>query len=219
MADHSVSLPSVSFNPLTRAAIATLAFAGSFAHPNKTSASQLEVELLTRFAGAVSVDVAAIVAWLESTGMSYQDLGALVAQVRDGNIAPLHTALQQQIDAGGVVLLQVARVEQLFEATTNSQLHPGQTGSHWVLRSGYSDDSDYGLYYDLSVVNTPQPVRILWKSILDAGITAAIALNAPKPPLDLAAIGDALHFAEQGVQASYETAMQAIANVKSAHGL
>jgi hypothetical protein len=218
MADHSVSLPAVGFPAAVRAAIATLAFAGSFADPARRGAAQLEAELLTRFAGHSSLDVASIVAWLESAGMAYQDLGALVAQLQAGTITPLHTALQQQIDAGGVVLVQVARVEQVAEATSNTALHPGQSGPHWLLRSGYSDDSDYGLYYDLSA-DGPQPVRIVWKSIIDAGISAAIALNAPKPPLDLATISDALHIAQQGVQASYETAMQALANVKAAHGL
>ena len=213
MTDHIVSLPQ-SVSPDLRAAIATLALAGSFASPSHQSAASLESDLLTRFSATASLDTTSVIAWLESSGMSYQDLGGLVAQF-PANVSPLHTALQQQIDAQGVVLLQVARVEQLFEATTNSQLHPGQTGTHWLVRSGYSDDSDYGLYYDVSAVGQPQPVHILWKSVLDAGIMAAIALNAPvppKPPVDMVAVANDLHIVEQAMLA----VTQALDSVKAA---
>lgn len=227
--DHLVSMPTM-LDASTRTAISTLALAGSFASPSHQSAPSLESDLLTRFSATASLDATSVIAWLESAGMSYQDLDPLVAQIAT-TIVPLHTAMQSQIDAQGVVLLQVANASLLMEAPPELSadapadapvpapvsLHPGDVSPLWLVRSGYSTDKDFGYYYDLSAYGYTQPVHILWSDVLASGITAAIALNAPvppKPPVDVESAANALHIAEQAMVTmqsaidSFKTALQ-----------
>jgi len=218
MTDYVVSLPQ-SMPPDFRATLELIALAGSFASPSHASVPQLESELLTRFSSQSTIAISDVIAWLESSGMTYQDLAPLVAQL-PGNVVPLHTALQSQITAEGIVLLQVADASKLLDASitdTPTSLHPNNTNPTWLLRSGYSDSNDYGLYVDELAYGYTQPVHILWSDVLASGITAAIALNAPvppKPPVDLESAANALHIAEQAMVTmqsaidSFKTALQ-----------
>ncbi len=205
MTDHVVALSPI-LAPDVRATVATLALAGAFALPGTLSATALESDLLHRFATATQVTPADVTAWLTDGKAEYHDLADVVAQFGSNPVA-LHTALQQQNDAGGLVLLRVSNAGSLTEATTGAGLHPNDAGAVWLLRSGYADDPPLAYYYDLGATHLPQPIKILWQTVASAGIEAAIALDAPKPPIDVAGATDALHIMEQ-----------ALATAKAAHG-
>ncbi len=213
MPDHLVSL-STGLPADVRATCATLALAGSFAFSGNSSPTTLESDLLHRFASHVQISHDDVLAWLAENKAETSDLAGLVAQFAQNAVA-LHTALQQQNDAGGLVLLLVEHATLLSEATTGELLHRGTGGPVWLLRSGYSDDPPYGYYFDLGATNTVQPVKILWQTVAGAGIQAAIALDAPKPPVDIAAVTDALHIADQAIA----ILQQAVSSVRAAHGI
>jgi len=211
MADHLVSLPGGGLTPETRASLATLALAASFSLPGNHDAATLERELLTQFAGATSIDSLKATNWLESGGASILRMDDLVSQFAT-NPAALHTALQQHNDAGGLVLLIVQSPDQLADAVSGAALHAFAQGPLWLLRSGYSDDPPYGFYYDL-LASASQPVKILWPNVASAEILAAIALEAPTPPLDVAALLSTLQAASDAM----EVANQSIAAAQAAH--
>ena len=221
MADHLVALPGgAGLAPETRAAIATLALAASFAAPGAGphDLALLERDLLARFAGATTIDAPAVLAYFASLGATALDLADLVAQFATNPVA-LHTALQQHNDAGGLVLLAVASPAQLSDAASGVALHPSAQGPLWLLRSGYGDDPPYGYYYDLAASGT-QPVRILWNNVTTAGILAAIALEAPTPPVDMAALLSTLQGANDALahaNDSLAAASAALSAAGSAH--
>ena len=219
MADHLVSLPSGSVSPDVRAAIATLALAGSFASPGNPPLADLEHDLLARFAHATSIDAEAVLAWLQDAKATYHDMSDLVAQFGTNPVA-LHTALQQQNDAGGVVLLSVGNAGALTDAVSGAALHPGSTGSAWILRSGYSDEPPYGYYYDLGSPSAEQPVKILWQTVASAGIMHAIALEPPTPPVDREALLTTLQGASDALSSANQhlsEANNALAAAQTAH--
>jgi hypothetical protein len=214
--DHLVTIPTPGFAPDLRAAIATLALATSFAAPGSGLPDVIERDLLSRFAGAATINETDMLSYLDAAKATCHDLAEMVANF-GSNPEALHTALQQQNDAGGIVLLKIASSAALTDAVSGAALHPTTApgSSTWLIRSGYSDEPPYGYYYDLLASNFAQPIRILWPTIANAGITAALALDGPKPPIDEAATAQALYIAEQGLA----TAQKAIADVKAAHGL
>jgi len=218
MTDHLVSLPQGGLSPDVRAAIATLALAGSFALPGGVAPAAIEHDLLARFASKSQIGAADVLAWLESGGAQYADMADLVAQFA-ANPTALHTALQQHNDAGGVVLIQVANPTQLADALSGAALHPGLTGPAWLLRSGYSDEPPYGYYYDLAA-SAAQPIRMLWPAVATATIQAAIALEPPVPPIDRDALLSTLQSAEAALADAdqhYAAGAQALAAAKAAH--
>ncbi|SRR5579875_138763 len=218
MTDHMVQLtPDIS--PDVRAAVATLALAGSFAFPGNPAPTTLESDLLHRFASASQVTLADVLSWLAENKAEYHDLDDLVAQFATNPVA-LHTALQQQNDAAGLVLLLVANAGALSEATTGAGLHPSASGPVWLIRSGYADEPPVGYYFDLGATHIPQPVKILWQTVASAGIQAAIALDAPLPPLDVNALLSTVQAASDALEAanqSFASGQQQLAAAKAAH--
>jgi hypothetical protein len=218
MSDHAVSL-NLGLPADVRATCATLALAGSFAFSGNPSPTQLESDLLHRFAGHSQINHDDVLAWLAENKAETSDLAGLVAQFSQNAVA-LHTALQQQNDAGGLVLLFVENAVLLSEATTGELLHRGASGPVWLLRSGYCDDPPYGYYYDLGATNSAQPVKILWQTVAGAGIVAAIALDAPAPPLDVNALLSTVQAASDALEAanqSFASGQQQLAAAKAAH--
>lgn len=215
MTDHMVQL-APGLSPDVRGAVATLALAGSFAFAGNPSPTDLESKLLAQFGGNSHVLANDVLPWLAENKAEYHDLADMVAQF-DSNPVALHTALQQQNDAGGLVLLLIENAALLSEATTGELLHRGASGPVWLLRSGYSDDPPYAYYFDVGATGQPQPVKILWQTVAGAGIQAAIALDPPPAPLDVNALLTTAQAASDALEAANQSLAQAGQQLAAAH--
>jgi hypothetical protein len=192
-----------------------------YALPDRFTGNQLERDADVRFSGLPTIGIADATAWLASLGIVMQSLSDQVSVLANGDTETLHIALQQGNDAKRLQLLAVGDASKLVELedTGEIQLTPRPLSSRMVpcilLRLGYSTDKPYAYYSAGLPGGSHRIIKLTWQSVLAASVTAAVAVLAPKPPLDLDALKDALHIQEQAMLAH----QQAHARVLSLLGL
>lgn len=202
-------------------AINLLATVARYSLPDRFQGTQLERDADVRFSGVSAVDIAAATAWLSALGVGMTSLSDQVSVLASGDTETLHIALQRGNDAGSPQLLAVSDASKLVELedTGEDQLTPrplwSKTEPCLLLRLGYSNDRPYAYYAASLPGDSRRPIKLTWQSVLSAGITAAVAILPPKPPVDEQGMADDLHILEQALA----TAHQAHASILSRLGL
>lgn len=198
------------------AALDLLATIGRFARPGAWPPNQLERDLEIRFAGSRQVSFADSATWISETGLKMQSLSSQISS--DGEL--LRLALQQLNDAGALQLLEVLDASKLIELenTGEMQLTPRsmtRSAEHCLLlRLGYSAENGYAYYAASFPGDSRRPIKIVWGSVVAAGVSGAMAILPPARPVDLDRVTSSLHIMTQALA----TAHQAHADILDALG-
>jgi hypothetical protein len=198
-----------------------LATVARYSLPDRWQGNQLERDADVRFSGLPAIGIADATTWLSSLGVVMSSLSDQVSVLSSGDTETLHIALQQGNDLRCPQLLAISDASKLIELEDAGelQLTPRPLWSKaeacLLLRLGYSNDKPYAYYAASLPGDSRRLIKLTWQSVLAAGITAAIAIQPPKPPVDVQGMADDLHIMEQALA----TAHQAHASILSRLGL
>lgn len=214
MTDKLVTLPSAVTQQATgkRETLALLTILAQFALPDKYTAGQLEMNLATAFAGNAAPTMADMTNWLSSNGVPLSSLASII-----GDLQALHDTLMSQNDAGSCQLIAVNRqdVLRVYLGPNQEAILASTPAPCYLVRVGYSVDEGFAYYYVSIPGLDSRQTRLTWDSVIAAGISDALAIAPPRPPVDLDGANTALHIMSQALA----TASNAHANALHALGL
>jgi hypothetical protein len=204
MSDQFVSLPGDVLGASQKYDTSNLlATVTRFAAGNNAASlgNTLERDVDLRFSSLQSISFSDATSYFAAIGLKTQALDSAIADLANGEPETLHQALQQGNNAGQLQLLAVNDASRLVELDEAGEAHPlwSKVEGCLLLRLGYNTDAQpgYGYYAASLPGDSRRQIKITWQSLIDAGVSAAIAILPAAKPIDLDRVANAKHIIDQ----------------------